>query len=59
LPGAAANEYSIGLILPSPTDEVPRYWLSKATIPAKAGAEAEVPPITEQSPPEVAQPESA
>jgi hypothetical protein len=35
-------------MLPSPGDEGPfKYWFSRATIPAKIGDDAEVPPMME------------
>lgn len=39
----AANWYSIGFTLPRPEEDSD--WFSNATIPAKSGAAAEVPPI--------------
>ena len=40
----AASAYSFGFTLPSPDEPVP--WLISARMPAKAGAPADVPPIT-------------
>src|SRR5437899_8149079 len=55
-PGAlCASEYSIGLMFPSPARACApvdtTYWFSSATIPAKLGADADVPPLGMNWPP--------
>jgi hypothetical protein len=42
----AASWYSEGLMLPSPV--LPMYWFMIATMPAKSGAETDVPPTIEK-----------